>query len=152
MNAALKSSLDDALSLRESLQALAEKSDASEFLDVVVTMMMDLSSEHKATLLRLQKFLNSKYGSKSEKLDPCQLEMFSQALVAFEDLHNPSVNQPESTAESQADADTTQAEREKQKAKKKRSWAKFASEAPSARRASHRSSTRTAPMRNMWTE
>ena len=45
--------------------------------------------------------------------------MFSQALLAFEDLHNPSVNQPESTAESQADADTTQAEREKHKAKKK---------------------------------
>jgi transposase len=77
---AAKIPLDDTSALRKTLRGVAETSDVATLIELVISLLANLSSENKRMALRLQKVLRSLHARKSEKLDPAQLSLFQELL------------------------------------------------------------------------
>lgn len=77
--------LDNEEALRHALTSITEGQSQQAIIDVVVALLMRLSSDNKRLQLRLQKTLRSLHGRKSEKLNEEQLSLFRDLLTAIDD-------------------------------------------------------------------
>jgi hypothetical protein len=72
--------LDDAAKMREALTSIASSEDPQHLIDIVVKLLLQLSSENKRLQLRFAKALRGIHGRKSEKLSVEQLALFRELL------------------------------------------------------------------------
>ena len=95
MTAVEKIPIDDAETLRSTLEDVVRTDDTQGLIDLVVSLILRLSSDNKRLAERLDKLLRNLHGRKSEKLDPAQLLLFANLLSETEAQNGEDEKEPE---------------------------------------------------------